>query len=492
MEEPLCTRDLIPQNYPRIGWIDIDRPITDWVEPQDPMLGIIPRWEGDLNYAPAIWGRDAYIKSFEKFTYATGDENIKKHYPKEWAFAVWAVRKEFGFLNDTTVIPMVATDKNVDSTPAYPKTKYFKTEEAYIEKYGMEYYIREYDRVCKGARPQPLWYLFLKKEILKKKKIEESDIRQILCTDPCYSRIGLMFEQNQNQRMKTRTEKSFGQCGWSPFEGGWHRRMCRLEREGNHYIEMDWSRFDGTIPNEVFHAIKEIRFSFLAKEYRTRENFEVYMWYCKHLTDRLVLLPSGEVTAQYNGNPSGQVSTTMDNNMCNVFFQAFEFINLNGFTFEEAKEKWKSYDTLVYGDDRITSTPCLPENYIDRVITLYKDVFGMWVKPENVKIFKTLEGVSFCGFTNRLVNGMYMPVPTNVNKLISGLVTPCKKLADLESLAGKILSYKVLFHNLPDDDPGKEFILNCELAVQKHMAARQIDFVSFTREILDYLWRGGP
>lgn len=362
MEEPLCTRDLIPQNYPRIGWIDIDRPITDWVEPQDPMLGIIPRWEGDLNYAPAIWGRDAYIKSFEKFTYATGDENIKKHYPKEWAFAVWAVRKEFGFLNDTTVIPMVATDKNVDSTPAYPKTKYFKTEEAYIEKYGMEYYIKEYDRVCKGARPQPLWYLFLKKEILKKKKIEESDIRQILCTDPCYSRIGLMFE----------------------------------------------------------------------------------------------------------------------------------FINLNGFTFEEAKEKWKSYDTLVYGDDRITSTPCLPENYIDRVITLYKDVFGMWVKPENVKIFKTLEGVSFCGFTNRLVNGMYMPVPTNVNKLISGLVTPCKKLADLESLAGKILSYKVLFHNLPDDDPGKEFILNCELAVQKHMAARQIDFVSFTREILDYLWRGGP
>lgn len=488
----MACRELIPPGYPKMGWIDIDRPVRDDTVPRDHLLGLIPKWEWPLEYGPAVWDEKAYIKSFEKFTYADALPDISASHPDEWAFALWAVKREYSFLRDSVMIPMVLTEKNLESTPAFPKSILYKTEEAYVTEHGFDHYIKQYEEIQKGERPTPLWYLFLKKETLKKKKIADSDIRQILCADPAYSRIGLMFEQNQNQRMKEQTEKHHGQCGWCPFEGGWNKRMVRLEKEGNTYIEMDWSRFDGTIPNQVFHAIKEIRFNFLASEYKTLENRDIYKWYCSNLTNRTVLLPSGEVTKQYNGNPSGQVSTTTDNNMCNTFFQAFEFMYVNKLSIEDAKRLWKDYDTIVYGDDRLSSTPVLPDDYCEVVVDLYKNIFGMWVKPENVKVSTTLIGLSFCGFTNIMDRGKYVPVPSNVNKLIAALVTPCKKLPDIEALAGKILSYKVLLHNLPDDDISKQFVLACEVALHKHLAAREMDYVSFTREVLDFLWRGGP
>nr|QTE76055.1 nonstructural protein 1ab [Bat astrovirus] len=491
MEGPV-EKWLIPDEFPSIGYINIDRPVVDRDVPRDPLVGLLPKWKETLDYTPAIWTPAAYAKSFEKFFYREPAVQIKEKFPDCWKFAVWATCSEYAFLRGSAVIPITATDKNTESTPAFPKAFFYKTEAEYIEEHGFKYYIENWESVSSGSRPTPLWYLFLKKEILKKKKVSENDIRQILCTDPSFCRIGLMFEQHQNSLMKENTLLKHGQCGWSPYEGGWHALMNRLERPGNKYIEMDWSRYDGTIPEEVFMQIKDIRFGFLSPEYRTKKNKKIYTWYCENLLHRVVLLPSGEVTKQDRGNPSGQVSTTMDNNMVNTFLQAFEFMYVNGLTLEEAKHRWGEYDTIVYGDDRISSTPIVPHDYVMRVIDMYANIFGMWVKPENVKIFDTLEGVSFCGFTNVFNRGMYLPVPTNVNKLVASLITPCRKLPDLEALYGKVISFKVLMHNLPDDDPGKEFLLNCEISLKRHMENAGQQPVVFTDSMLDYLWRGGP
>lgn len=482
----------MPDGFPSIGYIPINRPVSDYEMPVDPLVGLLPKFKGDLEFAPTTWGPKAYVKSFEKFFYKHPMNNIAKTFPRQWEFATWALRREYSFMTDTTMIPMVATDKNLDSTPALPKAEFFKTELDYVEEFGYTKYVEEYNRIQKGARPTPLWYLFLKKEIIKKKKIDDSDIRQILCTDPCFCRIGLMFEQHQNELMKDRTHLRHGQCGWSPFEGGWDELMRRLTKPGNKYIEMDWSRYDGTIPPEVFFHIKNIRFSMLASEYKTPHNRKIYQWYCENLIDRIVILPSGEITRQTRGNPSGQVSTTMDNNMVNTFLQAFEFIHLNELDITTAKELWESYDTIVYGDDRITSTPVCPDNYQEKVIQMYADIFGMWVKPDNVKVTESLDGLSFCGFTNVFDGKYHLPVPTNVYKLVASLVTPTRKLQDAESLYGKILSMKVLMHNLPDDNPGKQFLLECEVAIRKHMDKAGQPLVNFTTSMLDYLWRGGP
>ena len=89
----------------------------------------------------------------------------------------------------------------------------------YLGERGYQDYIKQLDAIYSGERPDVLWYLFLKKEILKVEKVEQSDIRQIVCSDPIFARIGCHFEEDQNVRMKNHTKTRSGQCGWSPFLG---------------------------------------------------------------------------------------------------------------------------------------------------------------------------------------------------------------------------------------------------------------------------------
>uniref|UniRef100_A0AAU7E1Z7 Non-structural polyprotein 1AB n=1 Tax=Cardioderma bat astrovirus TaxID=3141857 RepID=A0AAU7E1Z7_9VIRU len=376
----LPTRIVVPVEFPVIGNIPINRPISDWSGGSDPLVGLLPPApKYTPQHGPTVWGRGAYAKSFEKFVYAEPCSSISGEFPREWGFATRMLKRHFSYLQGTHVIDITSTVKNVESTPAYPKFLYWKTEEEYLAERGFNDYVQQWDELVSGDRPDVLWYLFLKKEILKLSKIEEEDIRQIVCSDPIYARIGAMFEQDQNNRMKEMTRWSSGQCGWSPFEGGFDQVFRRLERGDNQFLEFDWTRFDGTIPVEVIRHIKKIRFSFLDFVYRTTVNESIYCWYVDQLCNRYVLLPSGEVTKQNRGNPSGQISTTMDNNMINYFLQAFEFAYVHPtYSDEKLEYVWAECDTLVYGDDRLSSWPSFPPNYVDTVVEMYKEIFGMW------------------------------------------------------------------------------------------------------------------
>uniref|UniRef100_A0AAU7E2F7 Non-structural polyprotein 1AB n=1 Tax=Rousettus bat astrovirus TaxID=3141900 RepID=A0AAU7E2F7_9VIRU len=442
-------------------------------------------------YGAAQWGREAYIKSFEKFTYKTPTRDVTE-VPHCVAFADWAMEREYSFLANSVMIPITHTDKNVESTPAYPKCLDYGTEAEYIEANGFGEYVSQSNEIFRtGGGGDVLWVLFLKKEILKSSKIKDSDIRQIVCADSLYQRIGLMFEQHQNEKMKDRTRHSHGQCGWCPFYGGFQRRIRRLLRKGNPYfIELDWTRYDGTIPNFLIWKIKDFRFRMLAKRFRTPQNRAVYDWYVSNLLNRHVLMPSGEVTLQTCGNPSGQVSTTMDNNMINTWLQAFEFCYVNGLTFDEAVDGWDDYDTIIYGDDRLSTTPYMPIDYVDRVVDMYAQFFGMWVKPEKVKVSDTVIGLAFCGFT---VLPDLSPVPTDPRKLIASLNTPLKRLSDPESLFCKLQCFQILMANLPDEDPIKEWVAKALFILAQHLRAsgREVP-TTFTRDMLVSVWRGGP
>ncbi|UMO75852.1 MAG: ORF1ab [Hainan mamastrovirus] len=470
-------RRLVPDNYPVVCNLPIDRPIFDTKLADDPLLGLLPPCDPDLPFGPAVWGPEAYTKSFEKFYYAEPSK-FWELFPEECAFADKQWRIHYNFLEDSRVIHITSTDKNMESTPGYPKCEVYESERDYLEDNGWGPYIKEFKRVDAGEKPKVLWYCFLKKEQLKKEKIKDGDIRQIVCPDAIYSRIGAALEQHQNTLMKKHTEDSSGQCGWTPFFGGFERRMRKLDH-GN-IIEFDWTRFDGTIPRALLKHIKDLRWEKMNKTHRERYK-HVHDWYVENLLTRYVLMPSGEVTIQRRGNPSGQISTTPDNCMVNFWLQAFEFAYLN--KGKDIDILWKEYETIVYGDDRLTSTPCIPDNYVERVVEMYKTVFGMWVKPEKVKVTKTIKGASFCGFT---VGDNYQPIPSNPDKLWSSLVTPCQRLPDELALYGKLLSFKILMHN-SEDHPFKEYIEKCLAALESGRTLPKI-----TDEQLDRLWRGGP
>lgn len=457
----------------------VNRPIYDNDLPDEPLLGMLPPIDVDNTYNPTTWGAGAYRKSFEKFTYATPCD-FERDYPVETRFADWAWRVHHSYLEDSRVIHITSTEKNLDSTPGYPKFEDYPTEEDYLDANGWGPYVRAFKAVDAGAEPDVLWYLFLKKEILKTSKIEEEDIRQIVCADPIYARIGCCLEQHQNNMAKQHTRTHAGQCGWCPFKGGFQDMCNRLASQHGTFVEFDWTRFDGTIPPALFKRIKRLRWSYMCNEHRDRYR-HIHRWYVKNLMRRYVLLPSGEVTVQRRGNPSGQISTTIDNNMVNYWLQAFEFC----YFFGPDKDLWHSYDTVIYGDDRLTRYPKLPDNYRERVIKMYKDVFGMWVKPEKVKVSDTLIGLTFCGFA---IGPDFLPYPASEGKLLAGLVKPAKKLLNIDCLHGKLLSLQLLMHNHPPS-VFKDYIERC-LAITSEMAPNLP--ARFTARQMDELWRGGP
>lgn len=469
---------MTPQNFPVVCNLPINRPLYEDRGKRDPLLGLLPPCDEDLEFGPATWTPQAITKSFEKFEYAEPSQ-FWKLYPEECAFADFQWRKHYNFLEGSRVIHMCATEKNVKSTPGYPKCELFQTEEEFMDRYGWAPYLEEFKAVDAGERPVVLWYCFLKKEILKKSKIRDQDIRQIVCADAIYARIGCCLEQHQNKLCKENTENSSGQCGWCPFYGGFCDTMRRIEK-GKYKIEFDWTRFDGTIPRQLLKHIKDLRWEKMCPEHRERYR-GVRDWYVANLLTRHVLLPTGEVTVQRRGNPSGQISTTIDNNMVNYWLQAFEFAYINKGA--DIYALWDEYDTIVYGDDRLTATPILPLDYIPRVIQMYRDVFGMWVKPDKVKVSDTVVGLTFCGFT---VGSDYLPYPTQPEKLWASLVDPVSKLPDVDSLCGKLESFRILMHNHPDH-PFKEYIDKCLAALE---AQRTMPVI--THEFLEYLWRGGP
>ena len=127
---PGARRRLVPDDYPLIGVVPMNRPICDFDEPVDPHLGVLPpppKVQQLEDYGPTTWDENAYLKSFEKFYYAEPSDFFQD-YPELCAFADAAFRKHFSFLQDTRVVHITATEKNLDSCPAYPKLCWYSSE----------------------------------------------------------------------------------------------------------------------------------------------------------------------------------------------------------------------------------------------------------------------------------------------------------------------------------------------------------------------------
>nr|QJI53423.1 MAG: RNA-dependent RNA polymerase [Astroviridae sp.] len=426
---------------------------------------------------------------FEKFHYSEACD-IENTFPDVWDFATRLCLDEYSYMQGSVITPIYATSKNVDSTPAFPKFLEFETEGDYISTCGWQEYI---DLWNNPERRRPLWWTFLKNETLKVKKIEENDIRMIMCTDPCFTRFGAAFEEHQNNLMKQYTETHQAQVGWTPFYGGLNHRVNRLSENRDVYVEMDWTRFDGTIPVEVFRHIKNMRFFFLSETCKTPENKARYEWYVDNIIHKLVLLPTGEITYINKGNPSGQISTTTDNNMVNTFLTAFEIAylyKLQHGSVPTLQQYRDNVDSICYGDDRLLAINSAFLTYDVKILPeMYKTIFGMWVKSENVKISRTMNGLSFCGMTLLKTPSTWVGTP-NVNKILSTLENPVKRLPDVQSLWGKLVSLRILCEYSTEEV--KDYL---DLQIQKVAEYCRVENIALP-EVPSYfytrIWTGGP
>nr|QKN88935.1 MAG: RNA-dependent RNA polymerase [Astroviridae sp.]QKN88938.1 MAG: RNA-dependent RNA polymerase [Astroviridae sp.] len=436
-------------------------------------------------YTAATWDLKAYTKTYEKFQYGIA-RDLPEEEPELVHFADSAVLAEYAYMEGARVIPVQCTEKNQESTPAFPKMLEFETERDYLEECGMQEYVSAMVDP-KTVRRRPIWYCFLKNEVLKEKKVKDNDIRVITCSDPVFTRIGAALDTVQNSRMKQKTETKHAQVGWTPFRGGLNRRLKRLERH-DCFVELDWTRFDGTIPPWLFKRIRRIRWFMMDRTDRDKYQ-HLAKWYTANLVDRVTVFPTGEVTRIRKGNPSGQYSTTPDNNMVNEWLTAYEFGWLHRKQTGEipSLETYrKSVDMLCYGDDRLLSyDSSFVEYEPEAVIDMYREHLGMWVKHENIKVSRSLVGLSFCGFTFTKKDGVYVGVMTP-EKLLQSLKTPVRQLPNVEALWGKLVSLRILLEH--SDDKSKEYLNRQIQKVEEYCRTEGIEIPEVGPDFYRTIW----
>nr|QPB10706.1 MAG: non-structural polyprotein [Carnarvon virus] len=475
---------VIPDGFPFIGSIKIDRRVVLDKTKKDCLLNIINKPEVS-GYGATQWGLDAYKKTFEKFSYGNKTP-LTVSDPELDDFATRALLKEISYMEDSRTTPIVCTTKNLESTPGFPKMQVYDTEKDYIFAHGMSEYV---DSLHEFKDKRPLWYCFLKNEIIKEKKIKEQDIRVITCADPVFTRIGAFLDQDQNTRMKENTETHHAQVGWTPFFGGIHQRLQRITSSGRTLVvELDWTRFDGTIPNWLFRKVRLLRWFLVNHEERAKW-YPLAKWYTRNLLHRYTLFPTGDVTLITKGNPSGQYSTTVDNNLVNEYLTAAEI----GYLYRKqhghlptVEDYRKNVDFLCYGDDRLLAiNPQFCHYSHEDVISFYEQQIGMWVKPENLKTFEGPEGSSFCGFTFFKVNGVWVGA-MNADKILQSLKTPVRSLPDIESLWGKLISLRIL---LAHSDKKHRNYLDEQIArVETYARAEGIELPEVGPNFYNQIW----
>ncbi|WJJ50231.1 RNA-dependent RNA polymerase, partial [Astroviridae sp.] len=236
---------------------------------------------------------------------------------------------------------------------------------------------------------------------------------------------------------------------------------------------------------EVFRHIKNIRYFFLDDYFQTPANWSRYQWYVENLINKYTLLPTGEVTVIRRGNPSGQISTTTDNIMVNTFLTAFEYCHqkLAEGVQPYAEEFFENHRAICYGDDRLSGVKYKPN--IDLIVSMYEKIFGMWVKPEKIKLHKSCEGATFCGFTFKKHEGRWVG-EVNCEKLLSTLKEPVRALPDIQALWTKLVSLRLLSEH---SDGKTKDLLEASLAkVEAAMVAEGIEPIKLPRHFYQQIW----
>lgn len=272
--------------------------------------------------------------------------------------------------------------------------------------------------------------MFLKQEQLSKQKVETEDIRAIYVPPDPFARCQARFDQCLNTALKKRNIDNGIAVGMNPFKDV--PAIVHKLGNANYFVERDWKRFDGTITASVMYEIRWLRWLNLKPHYRTKENWNVYSTITANLVDKHLVHPTGEVYRVRKGNPSGQMSTSTDNCLFNLFISAYIHFHCYGSP---------PYSLLTYGDDTLAGYKQVPD--VEREEEVARRHFGMSLPKEKVIVQTTPVGLTFCGFEIAERDGRYYPV-YRPEKIIANIWRPVNVKRTRETLWAQLVSATLL------------------------------------------------
>nr|AVM87190.1 ORF1ab [Guangxi changeable lizard astrovirus] len=371
-----------------------------------------PEPEGPWNnYKPSSWCADAFARTLDKHSFAIPSRQID---PTAWSKAtqyIWDVLAAAGSYHFE-----VSPSKPSDTSPGYPfilprgtwnptKGNYYSSDQLYDD---WPTIFPDVEVDVEGGL-SPYYYVFLKKEQLTRQKVEDGDIRAIYVQPDPWSRVQARFDQQCNSLLKAKCLELPLAVGFAPF---WHTdAMVRALESPNYYVEKDYKRFDGTIPATLLLLVRLLRWEFLLPQYKTEQNWKIYQQCSFSLAYKELIHPTGDVYLVSKGNPSGQMSTSVDNCLVNMFVTAYTHFVAYGSL---------PYSLMTYGDDVLQGYLVQPDSALESQII--EQTFGMCLK-EDFRIQTTPEGLSFCGFELAYLRGKWVPA-YKPNRILANIWRP--------------------------------------------------------------------
>lgn len=380
------------------------------------------------NYVPSEWTRTHYVTTLAKHNYFEPDHEVD---PFSWEMARRYLSRVMMEHGNCHVLSWDQIEKPVDTSPGYPALLgYSDSLSMYMDEPQLLF--ETWEDLGNGL--QPYMYVFLKQEQIKREKQEKGDIRAIYVLPDSVARCQARFDQDFNTKCKRRALQNHMAVGFAPF---WdvNGLVYSLKRP-EWYAEKDYKRFDGTIPASVMWLIRALRWEQLLPQYKTPENERVYFTLSHFLINKELIHPTGEVYLVTKGNPSGQMSTSVDNCLANIFVATYTSWVVYG---------KPCYSLVCYGDDTIQGYDCDPDFQSEAEVLAH--TFGMCLGGDAIKS-RTPIGLSFCGFYIRYLRGRYVP-EYKPDRIIANIWRPVNSADEPETFWAKLISATLLLWESP-------------------------------------------
>lgn len=261
----------------------------------------------------------------------------------------------------------------------------------------------------------------LKEELRLASKILAGSVRSIISMDVNHVVSHCILAMDQNEKLKAHLFETPFMLGLNLFYGGANRLVYHMtppEWKGPCTIELDGKQFDGTCKHDPhFKGIAELRWRWLARLYRTKENRKRLQNLYNDLCNSPLVNIDGHVFGRSTGNPSGQGCTTPDNSFKNWMDIYVLWCLCTPEEYHTLEKFQENVICIIVGDDvSLTVNPTMHEYFNHKTIELNSHKIGMvyHFASDKFEYFKdtTFLGHGFLEVDDHPRGGLKMYYPT--------------------------------------------------------------------------------